>query len=174
MLSPNSGFPPADNLPSQKTIVALCRAAGYECTGIPLYSKPSGPIIAWVRYGPNVTMPAAFTQDWVAKYLEANPAGGVLVPRVFMASTDDNPNCTIGYIVMQYIDAVVCDTGDVELVAAAVQTLISVPAPSDAPGPVGGGPIIHNFFVDWTSAITYESVEELQQHINGVISALIF
>jgi len=47
-----------------------------------------------------------------------------------MAFTDasDNPDCTIGYIVMQYIDAVDCNTGDVELVAAAVQTLISVPA----------------------------------------------
>ena len=47
--------------PSQETIVALCNAAGSDRTGIPLCDQPSGPIIAWVKYGPNVTMAEALT-----------------------------------------------------------------------------------------------------------------
>jgi hypothetical protein len=69
---------------------------------------------------------------------------------------------------MQYIDAPECGEEDHQLVIRAVQTLISVKGPSSAAGPVDGGRVIHNFFVDWTSAITYETVDELQQHINGV------
>jgi hypothetical protein len=69
---------------------------------------------------------------------------------------------------MQYIDAPDCGEGDHQLVAMAVQTLIIVKGPSSAPGPVGGGRVIHNFFMEWTSPITYETVDELQQHINGV------
>jgi len=170
-----SGFLPIDDLPSQDTIVALCKAAGYERSGISLRHQPSGPIVAWVKYGQTVTVPEALTQDWVAKFLLTNPASGVLVPRVFMAFVmafkfSDNLDYTIGYIVMQYIDGVDCSKEDVALVAAAVQTLISVPAPSSVPGPVGGGRIVHSFFVDdWTSAITYDSVEELQQHIDVII-----
>jgi hypothetical protein len=68
---------------------------------------------------------------------------------------------------MQHIDAPDCDEGDDQLVATAVQTLISVKGPSSAPRPCGGGRVIHTFFVHWTSSITYDMVQELQQHING-------
>ena len=72
------------------------------------------------------------------------------------------------YIVMEYIDAPDCGERDHQLVAGAVQTLIDIKGPSSATGPVSGGPIVHNFFMEWTSDITYESVGKLQQHINGV------
>ena len=61
-----------------------------------------------------------------------------------------------------------CDESDIPRVAAAVQYLISIPSPSSTPGPVGGGPIEHPFFIDRTSSIWYESVEELQNHVNVV------
>jgi len=67
---------------------------------------------------------------------------------------------------MQNIDAPDCGEGDRQLVIMAVQTLISVKGPSSAPGPVGGGRVIHNFFMEWTSPITYETVNEPQQHID--------
>jgi hypothetical protein len=51
----------------------------------PPCNQPSGPIIAWVKYGPNVTMAEALTQDYVARFLIANPAAGVRVPRVYAA-----------------------------------------------------------------------------------------
>ena len=38
--------------------MALCNAAGFDRTGI---HQPSGPIITWVKYGPNVTMVEALT-----------------------------------------------------------------------------------------------------------------
>ena len=148
--------------------MTLCQAAGYDRTGIPLCNQPDGPIIAWVKYGQSVRMAEALTQDYVARFLIANSLAGVRVPRVYAAFERDTPVCVIGYIVMQYIDAPDCGEGDYQLVSRAVQTLISVKGPSSVPGPVGGGWVIHNFFVDWTSEITYETVDELQQHINGV------
>jgi hypothetical protein len=68
---------------------------------------------------------------------------------------------------MGHIDTPDCDEEDEKLVARAVQTLISVPGPNSKPGPIGGGRTFHTFFVDWTFAITYDMVEELQQHMNG-------
>ena len=80
----------------------------------------------------------------------------------------DTPDCPIGHIVMEYVDAPDCDTNDVQLVARAVQKLISIRGPTAAPGPVGGGPIVHSFFVGWESNVTYNTVEQLEEHINNV------
>ena len=78
-------------LPSQETIVALCNAARFDRTGIPLCNQPSGPIIAWVKYGPNVTMAEALTQDYVAKYLTADSVAGLRVPRSTRLSRETPP-----------------------------------------------------------------------------------
>jgi len=86
-----------------------------------------------------------------------------VAPPVYAAFSRDTSDFAIGYIIMQYIDAPDCGAGDHQLVA---RVLISVKGPSSAPGPIGGGCVIHNFFVDWTSAIMYETVDEFQQHIN--------
>ncbi|KAG8955869.1 hypothetical protein FRC04_006316 [Tulasnella sp. 424] len=170
-MSPSDfGFLANDNLPSREHIVAMCEAAGYDRTGIPFPNQPGEPIVAWVKYGPNVRMAEALTQDWVAKEFNAKPEADVRVPRVYDAFSMAYPDWPIGYIVMEYIDAPDCTNRDVKLVAQAVQTLISVRGPSSAPGPVGGGPVVHWFFVDErTSPFTYETVEELQQHINGIL-----
>ncbi|KAK0496103.1 hypothetical protein EDD18DRAFT_1353724 [Armillaria luteobubalina] len=170
MSAPNYGFLANGNIPSRETIVAVCQEAGYECRGIPLRNHPSGPIVAWVKYGANVTIAEALTQDWVAKYLSADPAARVRVPRVHMVFSIDNPEYCIGYIVMEYIGAPDCDKSDYQLVSGAVEKLISIPGPTSAPGPVGGGRIIHTFFIDqWTSPITYDTVDDLQEHVNGVL-----
>ena len=85
-------------------------------------------------------------------------------PRVYLAFTWGD----FGYIVSEYIDGQMCGKSDIPLVAAAVQSLITIPSPSSIPGPVGGGLIEHPFFIERTSSIPYESVKELQDHINGV------
>ena len=122
-------------------------AAGYDCPGLPLCNQPSRPIVAWVKYGPNVTIAEALTQDYVARFLIANSAAGVMVrvPRVYVAFSREtsDPNWAIGYIVMQYIDAPDCGEGDHQPVATAVQTLIGIKGPSSAPGPIGGGRASH-------------------------------
>ena len=69
---------------------------------------------------------------------------------------------------MEYIDGQICGASDFALVAAAVQSLIAIPSPTSAPGPVGGGLIEHPFFIERKSSIWYESVKELGDHINGV------
>ncbi|KAK0220029.1 hypothetical protein IW262DRAFT_1482630 [Armillaria fumosa] len=160
MSAPNCGFLANDNIPSRETIVAICREAGYECRGIPLRNHPSGPIVAWIKYGANVTMAEALTQDWVANGSRAGPEGpsGIL------------DECSIGYIVIEYTDAPNCDKSDYQLVSGAVEKLIIIPGPTSAPGPVGGGRVIHTFFIDqWTSPITYATVDDLQEHVNGVL-----
>ena len=70
---------------------------------------------------------------------------------------------------MEYIDAPDCAEEDVTVVAHAVQALIGIRGPSSAPGHVGGGPVMHNFFVsDQVSPFIYNTVNELQSHVNGV------
>ncbi|TFY71396.1 hypothetical protein EVG20_g1605 [Dentipellis fragilis] len=169
MSLPSLDFYANPNLPPRDVIVGKCREAGGECRGIHLRNQPSGPIVACVKYGSNVDIAEAFTQNFVARALSANPETGVRIPRVFDAFVVSRTHWPVGYIVMDYIDAPDCEEIDSQLVAKAVQVLISVPGPNLVPGPVGGGPIIHTFFTDWTSAITYDTVEELQMHVNGIL-----
>ena len=158
------------DIPSRDEIVALCISAGYSRSrsGIPFPYQTPGPISAWIKFGTNATMDEALTQDAVGKILSANPEAAVRVPRVFQAFTTPNFDYPIGYIVMEYIDFPDCDKGDVQLVAQAVQELIGVKGPSDAPGHVGGGLVVHRFFYEWTSPAPYKTVKELEDHVNSV------
>jgi hypothetical protein len=156
------------NLPPPEQIVALCKEAGYDRNGIAYTDPSSGAILAWFKYGPNITMDEAFTQAWVANHLNAEPDAGVKVPSVYMAFTSPHSLCPIGHIVMEYIDAADCKRSDYRQVARAVNTLIRVKGPSSAPGHLGGGAVVHNFFFDWESEVTYETIKELQDHVNGV------
>ncbi|KAJ7494469.1 hypothetical protein B0H11DRAFT_2004765 [Mycena galericulata] len=70
---------------------------------------------------------------------------------------------------MEYVNALDCTKESIELVARAVQTLISVRGPSSAPGHVGGGSVVHGFFVNQSSPFKYKTVDELNQHVNGIL-----
>ena len=168
MTSSNYGFLYNKNLPSEETIVVHCQQVGYTVTGTPLLDASSKEVIAWIKFGPNVTVDEARTQDYTAKALANTLDSDVQVPRVFHAFTREHPACPIGYIAMQYIEGADCDSGDVDLVAKAVQTLIGVQAPSRTLGHVGGGAIVHSFFLDWIPVADYKSVEDLEAHINNV------
>jgi len=166
-MSPSDfGFLANNNLPSHEHIIDICRKAG-QCPGI-LLCNQSGEPIAWVKYGPNVAVHEALTQDWVAKNLEANLEATVRVPRVYDAFSLPTTAWIIRFIVMEYIDAPDCTEKDVKCVAQAVQTLISIRGPSSVPGHIGGGPVVHNFFDEWQSPFRYRTVGELEQHVNGV------
>ncbi|KAF9016817.1 hypothetical protein BDZ89DRAFT_1045547 [Hymenopellis radicata] len=121
----------------------------------------------WVKFGSDITMGEAKTQHLVAQYLESNRIAAVRAPRVYLAFTWG----AFGFIVSEYIDGQICGDSDIPLVATAVQYLITIRSTSPTPGPVGGGLIEHPFFVDRTSSIWYDSVEELQAHINGILLA---
>lgn len=158
------------NLPDPEGIIQQCRDArsnpansrSNKDRGVPLVDKS-----AWVKYGRSIDMGEALTQDFVAKALERIPNAAVRVPLVYLAFRRGG----IGYIVMEYIDGSICDHSDVNLVAAAVQSLIQIKAPNAEPGPVGGGEIGHRFFVDWKSSLTYNSVQGLEKHINSILAA---
>jgi len=113
----------------------------------------------------------ARTQDWSAKALHDAGVSDVQVPRVFHAFTADYFGTSIGYIAMEYIDGVDCDSNDVELVAKAVQTLISLQGPPTATlGHVGcgTGSIVHSFFPEWLPNAIYKSDQDFYAHIRNV------
>jgi hypothetical protein len=157
------------NLPNREVIITLCNEAGFsDTTGFPLRETGSENIIAWVKYGPNVTVHEARTQDFAAKKVAHIVRSTVQVPRVFEAFQWEHPACTIGCIVMEYVDGSDCKAGDVDDVAKAVQTLTSICGPDLTPGHIGGGYLVHPFFLDWVSLVQYPSVADLQEHINNV------
>ncbi|KAJ7716386.1 hypothetical protein DFH07DRAFT_354803 [Mycena maculata] len=169
MPSSTHGFLANEYLPSEEVIIARCRQVGFTASGTTLLDQSSQSVIAWIKYGPNVTISEALTQDWTAKALDGTPACGLQVPRVFHAFTRENPSCTIGYIAMQFIDAPDCESGDVLQVATAVQTLIDLPAPGATLGHIGGESIVHSFFLDWIPVADYKSVQDLNDHINNIL-----
>jgi len=168
MASSNYGFLHNESLPSEETIVARCKEIGFEVTGATLLDA-SSKVIAWIKYGPNVTVSEALTQDFVAKALAKSPGSNVQVPRVFHAFTWKHPAYTFGTIAMQYIEGADCDSGDVDIVAKAVQTLINIRTSSLTLGHVGGGYIVHSFFLEWIPVADYKSVEDLNAHINNIL-----
>ncbi|KAJ7434630.1 hypothetical protein B0H11DRAFT_2296098 [Mycena galericulata] len=164
-----------NNLPSRQEIIALCRAAGWDVPGLPFPQGHPEPF-AWIKYGELVTKGEALTQDKVARLLDADSGDStfrvrVRAPRVFRAFRDDG----VGYIVMEYISGTLCGENDCELAAAAVQRLVQIrDTTMIAPGPVGGGPIKHDFFAEGDSNFTYNSVQALENHVNGILKAVGF
>ena len=100
----------------------------------------------------------------VAQFLNDTSNSAVRSPQVYLAFTWGG----FGFIIMEYIDGQICGDSDVDPVVASVKTLISIPSLTLVPVPVGGGVIEHPFFIERTSSISYKSVEELKDHINGV------
>ena len=166
------------NIPNYETIIRQCFEQGprqettTNITGVRLtLEKKTDDDVSdiWVKFGIGIAMSEAFTQRFVAQYLHDNNIAAVRAPRVYRAFKWGN----LGYIVSEFIDGPMCDKSDAALIASAVQALISIPSPSSTPGPVGGGLIEHPFFVDRESSVWYESVEELQDHVNRASSLVL-
>ena len=150
--------------------MAHCLSLGFV-RGTPIVDRSTKSVIAWIKYGPNVTIDEARTQDWTAKALLEARVSDLQVPRVFHAFTAEYYRCLIGYIAMEFIDGVDCDSNDVELVAKAVQTLIGLQAPpASTLGHVGCGTrsIVHSFFPDWLPNAEYKSNQDSYAHIEKV------
>ena len=168
----NDGNKPT-NIPDYKTIITQSfdlrpgqiTATNTSGVRIPLDKKSDTDVSAvWVKFGSDIVMGEAKTQLLVAQHLERNNVAAVRAPHVYLAFTWGH----FGFIVTEYIDGEICGDSDIPLVAAAVQDLITIKSLSPTLGQVGGGLIEHPFFVDRMSSVWYESVEELQTHINGV------
>ena len=160
------------NLPSPGVIIQQCRrsrATSSNKRGVPLVDESRGGVAyAWVKLGRSITMGEARTQHFVTQVFNDKAGVAVRSPYVYVAFRSGG----ISYIVMEYIDGSTCDDSDAKLVAAVVQSPTTAQGPTAEPGPVGGGPIEHRFFVEWRSSVTYNSVEVLEKHINGVSAPL--
>ncbi|KAJ2922600.1 hypothetical protein H1R20_g14501, partial [Candolleomyces eurysporus] len=113
-------------------------------------------------------MGEARTQDFIANIVNSDEDSVVRVPRVYYAFRYKDH----GYILMQHIEGQDCTEEDTDAVALVVKRLWAItPSPTvSAPGPVGGGPIFHRFFANHCSAVRYNSVAELQEHVNNVLA----
>ena len=164
------------NLPSPDVIIQQCfraraqiraqiRAGDPNQSGIRLVDESRDDAVhAWVKFGRSITMSEARTQHFVTQVLHDKAGATVRAPSVYLAFSRNG----IGYIVMEYIDGSICDDSDARLVADAMESLITIQSPTAEPGPIGGGPIVHRFFMEWESSVTYKSVDLLEKHINGV------
>jgi hypothetical protein len=157
-------------LPCFEEIIQRCREANAVnrvtgMRGVALVDEAkNGTPYAWVKYGRSITMAEARTQQYVAQAVKSTVAAPVRIPSVYR-SFECNGR---GYIVMEFIEGEICSYADASLVAAAVQFLITIKGPTNQPGPIDGGLIRHDFFLERQSSATYSSVDLLEGHVNGV------
>jgi hypothetical protein len=166
--------------PSHDDIVNLCAEAGFNRNGVRI--RVAGKPRFWVKYGDDFLIRGeGRTQAHVAGIVNANPASVFHVPEVYLGFSREGD----GYIVMDFVQGTTLAQlkspkgnyykEDIKAVAAAVQQLIDIKMPAGtAPGPVGGGLIGHDFFVDCLSALKYPTVGHLEAQINEVIFPLAF
>ena len=161
------------NIPDCATIIKQCfelgpgQATATNVSGVRItLEKSSDHDVSdiWVKYGGDITMGEARTQHFVAQYLQQKNSPAVRAPHLYLAFTWNG----VGFIVSEYIYGQECDDSDDALIATAVMALISIPSPDSKPGPVGGGLIEHPFFYNRLSSIEYKTVEDLEDHVNGV------
>ncbi|KAI6013062.1 hypothetical protein BKA83DRAFT_17857 [Pisolithus microcarpus] len=150
--------------PSKGTIAAHYVSHDFV-RGTAIVDPSTTSVIAWIKYPPNVTIDKARTQDWTAKALRDAGASDLQVSRVFHAFSAEYCGCSIGYIAMEFIEIIDCDSNDAELAAKAVQTLIGLQAPQTATfGHVGGGA----FFPEWLPNANYKSNQDFYAHIHKI------
>ena len=166
-----ANFPSAERILEQwRAGVKLAKAAntnprGGDIRGLVLVDESSGAPCAWLKFGPTVTMAEGRTQHFVAQRVNSDATAPVRVPDVYLTFEFGFR----GFIAMELIDGdAPSDKEEKDAVdaAAAVQFLAEIRAPSAVPGPIGGGPIRHPFFLDRESAVAYPSVGLLQRHVN--------
>ncbi|KIY62992.1 hypothetical protein CYLTODRAFT_403861 [Cylindrobasidium torrendii FP15055 ss-10] len=160
-------------LPSDASIVEQCNLAYAASMRADRRVYFSGMAIVgdhqrfWVKFGGNIRLCEARTQHYVAlRCVDADAP--VRVPAVYRFLQYKSK----GYIIMDFIDGRICTYKDAQAVGAAVSFLITIPAPVDqpGPGPIGGGTICHDFFVDRRSSFAYPTVKLLESHVNGILT----
>ena len=122
----------------------------------------------WVKYGNDSRIRGeGRTQAYVAGIVNADSASVFRVPNVYLGFSCEKQ----GYIVMDFVEGTTVaqrkldggryKTRDIKAVAAVVKQLtnIKVPADTHPPGPIGGGPIGHDFFFGFFSKLVYSTAE---------------
>ncbi|KAI0653824.1 hypothetical protein C8Q70DRAFT_584616 [Cubamyces menziesii] len=174
MSSPSYDFIPNPSLPSDEDIIARCEEVGFS-RGITITDPSTHSVSTWVKCGMNVTLGEAHMQHWTGIALREAGISDVQVAPVFRAFSADYQGCRIGYIAMQYIQGTDCDANDVDLIARAVQALMSLRVPSTATlGHFGSDTrsIVHSFFPGLLPNANYRSDHDFFDHIHKILETL--
>ncbi|KAK3941435.1 hypothetical protein QBC46DRAFT_382684 [Diplogelasinospora grovesii] len=180
--------PPGARIPTPDELVRLCTAEHARGYNMGLAYPPESPIF-WIKYGTSIVWNEVLAQT--KAHRELHRAGSpVRVPGVFYA-------CEMGalgviynfevsyksYIVMEYIpgetaakllENVQDSTAKQRVyrgVASALDALYRIPVPLESrPAAVDGGLIRHPLFDEQQAPRHYQSVEQLEQHLNNFLA----
>lgn len=146
------------------------------------YPSTENPV-AWIKLSrsPGEARMQAFAYDWLMQQTE-HRRRNICIPKVYRWIEDDeaeDTHCT--YIVMEYVpgktfqqllEEPMDKTHEKELennVAHAVSLLLSIEMPADTPpAPLGGGVFSHVIFRDHEAPVEYETLADLEGHLNRV------
>ncbi|KAF8310054.1 uncharacterized protein EI90DRAFT_3139997 [Cantharellus anzutake] len=161
-------------LPSEEEIVAHCVELSLP-HGTPIADPSANLVIAWIKCGPNVAIDEACMQHWTANALHVAGVSDIQAAHVFHAFTADYYRCSIGYIAMEYISGIDCDSNDANLAAKAVQALIGLRAPPTTTlRHIGSSTrsIVHSFFPKWLPNVDYRTDQDFYAHIHNIFEFL--
>jgi hypothetical protein len=157
---------PAD-FPTHDCIVNSCVKAGFSRNGVCI--RVAGKPRFWVKYGNNSVIRGEGLRrlTWL----------GSRTPTLRASFASPISRGSRGYIVMDFVQGTTLAQrkspkgnyykNDIKAVAAAVQQLTDIKMPAGtAPGPVGGGRIGHDLFVECLSTLIYPTVGHLEVQIN--------
>ena len=172
-------------LPEDDEIVNACiqqSAVQDNCYGTLVYPSLDAPI-AFIKYGPEQCgmMAQMRTQTYAWNALKQIPQQkrDVQIPEIYHVIQRDE----ITYIIMEYVQGETLEEllakntlddcqKEYSQISKAMKTLLSIEVPKGcAPGPIGSGLIRHPLFKGAVASTEYDSVHELQQHINNVCSS---
>jgi hypothetical protein len=156
---------------------------------LPFFSYPPDRPLVWVKWGGPERLAEAdmqrFAWDWVRQERQAKRcSAGIHIPEVYKTFAWNGRS----FIIMQLLNASLLSKSvfaypegslyDVEqcfdLIAEGIQVLRRVPVPNDAtPGPYTEQRrlIRHPLFKQQQAAVVYQTVADLEQHINKACSA---
>jgi len=184
MSQPHQTVSMPTQLPTDDEIIAFCegqRALGEYSHTLAYPSRNAA--IALIKYGgrPFGMMAEMLNQDFAFNALEGMPQqrrAGIHVPKIYRVIEEGADGV---YIVMEYVNGKTLKELLEEgvshdqlqeyynQIAKAIELFLSIKVPDGVtPGPVGGGIIKHPLFKDTIASIEYNSVDELQQHVNNV------
>ncbi|RDB18139.1 hypothetical protein Hypma_000611 [Hypsizygus marmoreus] len=122
----------------------------------------------FVKFGdPDDLLPEIQTQSYIFDYARSNPHPDA--PRIPQVVHHFGDSMTM-YLVMEFITLT---AAPIDRIVQALVWLSSVPPPPDhVIGPLGGGPIRHKFFKDYTAPLLFSSVEALQRYMRKAYTVL--
>ncbi|PWY84478.1 hypothetical protein BO94DRAFT_423338, partial [Aspergillus sclerotioniger CBS 115572] len=156
--------PSAPNLPSRREIEKLRRENGPNTRHLTVTHNGKKFFVKYNSLQVEEVRNQQFFFDQIAKRADSP----IRIPEIYEVFETKHD----GYIVMEHID--IDHFASDKQRSTAITELVTIEPPPHAPlGPIGGGLIRHHFFdfIDAEAPVVYDSVEDLESHINRVLKA---